>query len=310
MDDTNLTELVKHNESISQVSVVMLDGGAKVLSVPVGRKIESAKKYMDEFLLNPERKKGTATALTLDSFIELTKRGRDTASVLFAHHDISKQSQSASLTAVLNYNEATSAKPDGARFGDHRVHYNFPLSAEWRAWMAKNKEVMNQKEFAEFLEDHLLEIVDGNDLTAEGVKDNPAKAELLRIATDLSMRYATPPQMVELASGLDIKSESVVSSHTRLQSGETKIVYDEKHTKASGGALDVPGLFLIAIPVFDRGTVYRLPVRLRYRPAQGSILWFFEVYRWQQAFDAAFDAACLTAKDDTGLMLIHGSPEK
>lgn len=308
MDEfSGITELAKHVEDLARVEMISTTSGATLASIPSGRELKSIKALIDEYRLTPERMKGTATALTLLSFIDMVNRAKDTSSVVFAEHSVTKEQQSASMTAVLNYNNIGS-DDSAARYGDHVVKYAFPYSVEWTAWMGKNGKTMTQMEFAEFLEDRILDITDASDLSASSDPD-PRKNSLIEISAKLQSAYASPTDLMEVARGLEVHAESVVSSGVRLPSGEMKISYDEKHTGADGKPLTVPSLFLIGIPVFDRGAAYRLPVRLRYRLGGGKVSWFFEVYRWQLAFDAAFEDACTDVVKATELKLFHGKPE-
>jgi hypothetical protein len=71
----------------------------------------------------------------------------------------------------------------------------------------------------------------------------------------------------------------------------------------------VPGLFLIAIPVFKDGVVYRLPVRLRYRLKEGTVFWSYDIYRDDKAFKDAYDEICVQIEEETGSHVFVGQPE-
>jgi hypothetical protein len=68
-------------------------------------------------------------------------------------------------------------------------------------------------------------------------------------------------------------------------------------------------MFLIGIPVFEDGGIYRLPVRLKYRLRSGAISWSFEIYREEKAIKDALVGAANEVKEGTGLPLYFGTPE-
>src|SRR4051812_20299050 len=105
----------------------------------------------EEWRVHPERRKGTANVSTLGSFIELVKRHATEHSVIFA----SAKWPNPSLTAVIDYHEKDNGKP---AFGQHRVFYPFPVTAEFEAWLNHNGTVMQQQAFATFVEERIAEI--------------------------------------------------------------------------------------------------------------------------------------------------------
>ena len=73
--------------------------------------------------------------------------------------------------------------------------------------------------------------------------------------------------------------------------------------------MKVPNAFLIAIPVFELGERFVIPVRLRYRLNQGHVRWTLALYRSELVFDTAVRETCAKAAAGTGLPLFYGSPE-
>ena len=125
----------------------------------------------------------------------------------------------------------------------------------------------------------------------------------------MGLTYATHAQIWALAQGLQITVEHKVGSVSNLQTGETQVVFTEEHTDSTGQPVKVPSAFIIAIPIFAGGDRYQIPVRLRYRKQNGSLVWWFEMYRADAAFDLAFRHACDTVQAATSLPLFYGSPE-
>lgn len=257
-------------------------------------KVESIKPLLDEFATAPERKSGTATLKDLKSFIAHVKRFADADSALFA--DPTRGSPS--IQAVLDYH-----RQDGApRFGAHRSRYEFPLSDEWKKWSAASREgaSASQLAFAEFIEDRIGDIVAPTGSTAE-------KA----LAEALGLTFATPSRLLELSRGLSVRVEQTIGAAHKLDSGESRMVFSTEHKDEAGTELKIPGAFLIAIPVFESGVRYTIPVKLRYRvdKGRGSVSWSLILHHREQVFDDALREACELAAKETGLPLFVGSPE-
>lgn len=289
-------------------------GAPEIAVVPRGMDLRSLKPLIEEYRVKPERRAGTAKLQDLDSLIAHVVRHKDADSVLFAN----RSAEAPNITAVLDYNQAG---PDvtAARFGRHRAVYAFPLSEEWRAWHAQDGKQMAQREFAAFLEDRIVDVIAPPDFehaafdyTGDDETKRRAAAPdiaLKDLADLIGGNFAGPARMMDMAKGLSLNADIAVKGAQNLSSGETSIVYTEEHRDAGGAPLKVPNLFLIAVPVFDAGPLYRLAVRLRYRLAQGRITWWFGIHRADRVFDHAFTEACTRARDECGLPLFYGAAE-
>lgn len=268
---------------------------AKVILLPTGMAVRSIKPLLDEYLTAPERKRGTAKLTSLASFIEHTNRFKDAESAVFAD-DTPKAPK---LLSVLDYHEGGTGSP---RFCDHRARYDFPLSEAWAAWAAVDSVAMPQRQFAEFIEERVADVLD----PAQGGDAVWSAAELL------GTMVATPAQLVELSRGLSVNVESKVSENVSLSSGEGRIRFETKHADAAGAPIKVPGGFGIAIPVFRGGAPYKIAVRLRYRVETGTgrLSWTLKLYRTDLVFDHAFGEACDLVRKETGLPVFVGMPEQ
>lgn len=256
-------------------------------------RLESVTKFVDEYRTKPRTRKGTANLGDLASLIGHVNRFKDVDSVVFANTDRKQPS----ITAVLDYH-CQGSKGD-PRFGQHRSHYAFPVSDEWTAWTAKNGKEMNQADFAEFIETHLVDAVEPS-VASESAKLFAAKSEIT---------FATPAQLLTLSRGLSITVGHKVAQAVNLQSGEKQVQFTEEHSDGNGQPVKVPGAFLIGIPVFRADARYQVCVRLRYRKSGGSLVWFMDLWRHEEVFDAAILQACEVVKAQTQLPLFVGTPE-
>jgi hypothetical protein len=115
---------------------------------------------------------------------------------------------------------------------------------------------------------------------------------------------------MELSRGLSVTSGQKMTRAVNLSSGEAEFQFVEEHKDSAGAPLRIPGAFVIAVPVFDKGDRFQLGVRLRYRVSQGTVAWFFEVYRAAETADLAFEEAVAEVEGDTGLPVFLGKPEQ
>ncbi len=253
--------------------------------------IESVAPLFEPYRLFPKRKEGQASAQTLDAFCDLTNRHKTEHSAVFADANWEKPS----FTAVIDYHEATNG--GNADFGKHRIHYAFPLSDEWQAWMKLNGEKMTQEDFAYFLEDRIAEL------------SSPTEEERVRFERDFATTIATPSQLVELSRGLQVNVSSKLKTATTLASGEGQLIWEETHQDASGAVLKVPGIFILSISPFFMGEKMRIPVRLRYRAHGGSIAWLYQIYRPDQYVTEHVRHALFDVETKTELPTYEGTPE-
>ena len=251
--------------------------------------------------MRPLRRQGTAYVSRLESLISLTNRHADEDALeaaLFVQEP-ALGGLGGGITAIIDYHEG----PKGdANWLGHRIHYPFPLSPEWKAWMGHNGKTFSMFEFAEFLEDRIVDVMDpgaADSLPPEG-KDYIAKA---------GGKIGSPSKLIEISRSLTVHENSRVVSANKLASGEGQIVFETEHTDGAGKPVDVPGLFIIAIPVFANSpVVWRMIVRLRYRKNVG-ITFSYEAWRPDLVLKAAVDETVGQARDNTGLPVFYGTPE-
>jgi post-segregation antitoxin (ccd killing protein) len=295
--------LVESYVKAEVIEITEPETGVKALVIRSGNSVTPlAASVFDSYRDEPRHRHGTATMLSLDSLIEHVNRFRDTDSMIFADDSREKPS----ITAVLDYHHAGGAI-DGApaRFGKHRSVYAFPVSDEWKAWQAKNAEPMGMADFAAFLEERIIDvlyIIPGEDSLPEDVQ---------RLVDTLGGGdpVATPNKLMELARGLQVNESAIVQEAVNLSSGEGVVRFQASHTDEAGAPLKVPSLFLIGIPVFNNGPLYRIAARLRYRKNGGRITFWYELWRTDRTFDHAFNEAVERVRIETETPVLIGKPE-
>ncbi|ETX26621.1 DUF2303 family protein [Roseivivax isoporae] len=286
-----------------------------LVDVPAHRRVEDHTKVLRDALLHdkPMRRTGTAKLTTLDSLIDWAVRFKSDASVLYARRSQSEPS----LTCIANYHGAGPTSWDdssgevGAAFRDHRGVYEFPLSKEWKRWMKVSGQPLAKEELAAFIEDHATDFMDPTPNLLNKRPDNPAPWEErnLEIAEKISGRFGQTHQLMELAREFTVHETSNLVVKTNRDTGAAVVAFQNEHNDAEGRPLEIPNLFLIAIPVFESGDLYRLTLRFSYRKSGPKLVFFLTIYDPEKAFDDAFDEAVGKARTVTGLPLFMGAPE-
>lgn len=288
--------LVKAALRFAETEIFELDAEAKpeVIVIPAGRTIKSLKPFLDEYRTRPERKAGTSELTTVASFVAQVNRSKDANTVIFADVVNRKEPK---LLAVFDYNESG---PIGApRFGKHRALYRFPVSVEWAAWTGRPLENMGQVEFADFLENRIMDVLDP--LTTGKTLD--------AFCSQLGIKLASPQRIMELSKGLTIHADHKVIQNVNIGSGEMQLGFSEDHKDQTGAPLKIPGGFAIAIPVFRGGAPYQIPVRLRYKLKDGEVRWTLQPQRIDEVWDDAINESVSAVTTATDLVTLFGTPE-
>lgn len=214
----------------------------------------------------------TGRTLVRDAVSFLTYYGK--------HHDdateVYSDVESLTVTAVLNAHAA-----DQARFGDHRLTLALRKTKAWDEWTSMDGVLVAQDAFANFLEDHLPNLVEPDAAT-----------------------------MLEIAQSIKATTKAEFQSSSRLQSGERKFSFVED-TKASAGAkgdLAIPETFKIAVPPFEGADAYSMTARFKYRIDRGQLALGFKLEQPEERARAAFGdvLAEITAGIDTPVL--NGTP--
>ncbi|WMI32992.1 hypothetical protein SEA_PEGGYLEG03_51 [Arthrobacter phage PeggyLeg03] len=189
----------------------------------------------DDFAPRPRRKADThvnvSDAASLEAYLDKHGIGFET--------EIHASATEAWFNVIIN-----AGTVDQAGWGDHSVRLNLKASDEWKKWTGKSGVLMNQTDFAEFIEDNAQNIVE------------PSSAEILEIA-----------QSLQVKRGVDFESG------TRLSDGNVQFGYRETTNATAGaaGQLSIPATISIALRPFDGGEAYKVTAHFRYR-LQGSQL--------------------------------------
>lgn len=263
--------------------------------------------------LQPWRRTGHAKFTDLDSFIFWANRNKGYTSALFA--EVSGQPK---LTCIADYLgegapviDAKSRDPKASHMA-HRASYAFPLSPEWKIWNAVSDQGLTGPEMGEFVEANAKDLLDPTPALLSQKRDEVKddwEHDMLDIARQLQGRFGQFATLIQLARNFNINEVSNVTASMNRDTGESSIQFFNEHQQADGAPVQIPNLFMVAIPVFENGAAYRLPVRFRYRKAGQAVKFIFTLHNADIALRNAIDEALAHAQEQTALPLFRGQPE-
>ena len=235
---------------------------------------KTAARLSDEKLskIGPVNPAGTLTLLTPESFGRAISDHRDARTKVFADGEKSE------IVAVFDFLQAggnvSTSLPDarGIGWGQLRAVIGFSESRKLKEWK-RTLEWMSQADFANFLEDHLEDVVE------------PEGQHLLEIATDL-----------------EASSTGGFKGKVNLQNGSVKLCYqDEVET-----SVEIPRNLTLGIPLFEHGDRYKLGARLRFIISGGSVKFRLLFTNLQDAKDQEFERIVQEIEEKTKAPIYRG----
>ena len=232
------------------VDVKHPEGMAPFAVVPDGYSVE----HLEHLMVAPQRKRGQVEVADVTSFNRYFNLHAGSASRIYA------DPTGPQIHGVLDDHPAGSAT-DMASWGDHQVIYRPGYSAEWKRWTGADGKAMSQADFARFLEENSIDIVE------------PAAADVL-----------------DTARGLEIRESHNFRQATRLQDGSVQLAYDVEAEGTVKGRdnLRIPSEFTICVPIFFNSVFYKVRCFLRYRKSPQGVAFFYEIHRRDAAELDAF----------------------
>lgn len=222
----------------------------------------------------PINASGTLTLLTPDSFARAITDHRDGRTKVFADNEKSE------ITCVFDFlqeggSSFSESKPIDFRlrgWGQLRAVIGFAESRKLKEWK-KTLEWMSQAEFANFIEDHLEDVL------------TPSGQELLSITTDL-----------------EASSTGGFKGKVNLDNGSVRLSYqDEVET-----TVEIPRNLTLGIPLFEHGDRYKLGARLRFVIQGGSVKFRLLFTNLQDAKEQEFERIVQEIEEKTEAPIYRG----
>ncbi len=206
----------------------------------------------------PTRATGAVKFRAVKSLADYVNRFGNRKTVAFADtHDHR-------IRAVINYHSAKD--DDGDIYADHCDHtatFIAQRTTSWAAWVGANDKPMKQVGFGRFLEERAPEIIE------------PDAASL-----------------VECAMNLNVTKKLEFKSAVRMSNGFRQFTYIEDDQ--AKGAVAIPELIKIRLPLFEGMDPEVVPVRVRFRIDEGALALFVTIDNLVEVEKVAFDR-CVAA---------------
>ncbi len=260
--------------------------------------------------LQPWQRTGTAQLTDLPSFIAWANRHKGETSAIFA-----EVTDKPGLTCVADYigEGAPVISPNErdpkASHMRHRGVYAFPLSREWQTWNKVSGTILTKAELGEFIEANAKDFMQPTPAVLAGRPEEPWEERLHAVAQQLRGRFGDYQTLLQLSRQFQVNETANLATSLNPDTGESTIQFLNEHQAPDGSPVRIPNLFLVAIPVFDNGALYRLPVRFRYRKAGSDLRFTLTLHNPDVAFRDAVDEAVATAASETQLPVFRGRPE-
>lgn len=204
----------------------------------------------DSYALTPRRKRGSVTVRDAASLVGVIKKHAQAGAEVYADVD------SLRITAVLN--AGADIEPG---WGDHRATLALRATKAWVEWLGKNAKFLSQTEFAEFIEQRLVDVIE------------PEGADLLELAQTFKATKAV-----------------AFESSKRLSTGQVQLTYKEDIAAKAGtrGQIDIPETFTLGLIPFDGARAYKVTARLRYRIQDAALVLGYVLERPEDVLESAF----------------------
>jgi len=252
---------------LDAVSIKNIDGG---IALPKNYRIVPAELFQGP----SEEARGNVSIDSAESLLNYVETHGSANSAVFAH------ASSSSITAVLDWH-AQHGTAFEAGHGLHRIQFSLEKTSAYNDWTGVSGRAMGQRVFAEFIEEHLTDIVEPNAM------------DVLEAATNLQGK-----RNVEFASGV------------RLANGDQQIKWVETTEAKTSGDIKVPTQIKLRLPIYrgaEEETTFEFRTLLRYRITDGKLTFEIKMLGVEDidalAFAAVSEAVASNLPSDTQFYL-------
>lgn len=203
---------------------------------------------LEQFLGVPNRIRQSVILNDVPSFVAYVSKFKMDCTLLVC--DMDKKT----VRAYLDYHSQ-----DMASWNTHQATLQVQTSPEWKVWTSMDRRSFTQVQFAEFLEDNLIDVVE------------PDGAVLLEASMHLEAK-----KTVKFISGAN------------LANGAAQLVYEESIEGKGKGNIVVPTRLKLGIPVFMGSDPVHVEARLRYRITEEKLTFIYILDRPADVLEIAF----------------------
>ncbi len=238
--------------------------------VPNDCKVENLGAYVQPSVI-----KATPLFREMDSFIAYVAKWSNPDTTIFAN----PAPDSLEVTAIIDYHTA-----EGANWCKHRAIFRTQMTPEYQTWMAANRKIMNQVDFATWLEDN-----------AQLIR-TPSGAELL-----------------ELVRALHGHKNARFGGEVRLKTGNYSVSWEEEtvvkaNIKTEGGDLELQHSIMAGIAPFYGVKPYPIQARLKTKVEDRKLSLWFETVSPHLIMRDSINLLCAQIREELKCPLLMGAP--
>jgi uncharacterized protein YfdQ (DUF2303 family) len=278
LDHDNIAQAIIDNLPEAHVALeleVAAGGTVNYVAVPRGHELKQID--TEGYLDNPRRAKTTASFSDADSFIAYVLAHNSGRTDVWAEFD--PAAGKLGFTAVFDDHTV-----DSAGWRQKRAVYTPKTSHEWNIWSGKNGSQQAQADFALFLENNEKDVAGGD---GSGF---PSSLDILTMATNF-----------------EAHADKSYKSKLNLQSGGVTLEFVDTDKPETVERMKVFNKFQIGIPVFwalhkadEPVPAWPIVARLKYRPSNGKVVFWYELVRADVVFELAATALLDKVKEGLG----------
>lgn len=240
--------------------------GLSYVSLPEGHELQLVD--TGEYAERPRSLEQHRTLLEAKSFIEYFNLFKDGNSRLFGSYD----STAGNIVGVLDYHEA--GENPSPRWGRHNLKLDLKSSPEMKTFLDKNETRMNQRQFAEFLEDNISSIV------------SPDASTILSAVKQFTTR------------------RNVVTQSELGDDGNVYFALDIKDEGKSCGEVTLPREFVLGLRPFSVSALYEFRAVLRWSNGDNGVLFSYKLIEPEKKIEAAFNDIRAEVEKGCGLNVL------
>jgi uncharacterized protein YfdQ (DUF2303 family) len=224
---------------------------------------------LEDTLIRPSRKKGSPNFIKSESFCAYVNQQKTPNSRLYV-------TCPTNIVAVLNHHGQ-----GGPGWADHRAQFTLTQTPEWTTWKNSNGKAMDQRTFAQFIDDNSEDIAGQSD------------ASLLEL-----IRTIKASQQLEITGEIDEKND-VAGSSFKLAA----------RTKAGAkDDVELPGEFALSIAPYEGGEKIAVRARLRIEIRAPKFLLNYDLVKIQKIEREALEGIVKTVANAVEMEPWFGTP--
>lgn len=171
----------------------------------------------------------------------------------------------------------TRAETPVARLGSHNVTLALQYSEEWKRWTGMNEKLVEQVDFADFLEENGYDVID------------PSGAQLLELCRDIHASSGATVRKV-------VRNGAVKTLELQQENGAT-----------TGDGLEIPNEFTILIPIYFGEPKVTFTCLTRLNAGHGTLKLGYKLIRMEAKRQDEFQRIVDNVSVDTNTLAIYGA---